>query len=175
MTNYIVISAMGTDKPGIVEKLSGLAKENDCNLLDSKMSQMGSEFVLMMMLSGENQSIENFSDQLPALADKLELTTHIKKTNKLQEPVTHKLYQVSVSALDHPGIVHRVTRFFSEHQVNVATLNTQVTHAPHTGAPVFELNMDLQVNVNNDFEQTRVDFEEFCEKYDLDGELKAAG
>ena len=57
MDEYLVISVLGTDKPGIINQLASVVLDNECNILDTRMTVLGEEFALIMMISGNNQSI----------------------------------------------------------------------------------------------------------------------
>ena len=57
MQEYLVISAIGEDKPGIINGLSQAASECGCNILDTRMTVLGGEFALIMMISGQTDQI----------------------------------------------------------------------------------------------------------------------
>ena len=75
--------------------------------------------------------------------------------------------------MDHPGIVSGVTRFFSERGVNIRELSTETVRAAHTGAPVFNLMMEIEVADDSGIDDLRDGFEAFCAAEGLDGELVA--
>ena len=50
-----------------------------------------------------------------------------------------------MTAMDHPGIVQRVVRLLREDDVNIESLETQVTGAPLSGAPLFDLRLEATV------------------------------
>jgi len=52
MEQLIVISALGTDRPGIVEALSRAVLDRKGNILDSRMTVLGGEFAVLMLISG---------------------------------------------------------------------------------------------------------------------------
>src|SRR5512144_3087366 len=52
MKRLFAISAIGRDRPGIVADLAELIYECDCNLEDSSMTILGSEFAVLLLLSG---------------------------------------------------------------------------------------------------------------------------
>src|SRR5262249_15997720 len=48
----------GRDRPGIVADLAELIYECDCNLEDSSMTILGTEFAVLLLLSGEDADVE---------------------------------------------------------------------------------------------------------------------
>jgi glycine cleavage system transcriptional repressor len=53
MKKWFALSAIGRDRPGIVADLAELIYECDCNLEDSSMTLLGSEFAVLLLLTGE--------------------------------------------------------------------------------------------------------------------------
>src|SRR5437879_12155108 len=58
MRRWFVLSAIGRDRPGIVADLAELIYECDCNLEDSSMTILGSEFAVLLLLSGQGPDVE---------------------------------------------------------------------------------------------------------------------
>ena len=58
MKRWFALSAIGRDRPGIVADLAELIYECDCNLEDSSMTILGSEFAVLLLLTGEAPDVE---------------------------------------------------------------------------------------------------------------------
>ena len=58
MRRWFALSAIGRDRPGIVADLAELIYECDGNLEDSSMTQLGPEFAVLLLLSGEGADLE---------------------------------------------------------------------------------------------------------------------
>ena len=58
MRRWFALSAIGRDRPGIVADLAELIYECDCNLEDSSMTILGSEFAVLLLLSGQGPDVE---------------------------------------------------------------------------------------------------------------------
>src|SRR5437899_3294602 len=69
MKQWFALSAIGRDRPGIVADLAELIYECDCNLEDSSMTILGSEFAVLLLLTGEAAGVEQ---QLSAACKRLE-------------------------------------------------------------------------------------------------------
>ncbi len=165
--NYLVISAIGTDKPGIVNELAKACSGNQCNIIDSRMTVLGGEFAVIMMVSGSWNDIAKLETALQSLSKRLELTTTLKHTSaRAQSPSL--AYSVNVVALDNPGIVHEIAQFFSSRTINIDDLHTGTYSAPHTGTQMFSLTMTIRLAANTHIASLREDFLDFCDELNLD-------
>src|SRR5262245_66297954 len=114
MTRWFALSAIGRDRPGIVADLSELIYECDCNLEDSSMTILGSEFAVLLLLSGEGEDVER---RLSAGCKRLEWE---KRLTVLFRPLEGDEprraadrsagLECVVSGVDKAGIVARVAR-----------------------------------------------------------------
>src|SRR3569833_2667725 len=143
--NYLVISALGNDRPGIVNTLSKAVLDSGCNISHSRMAVLGGEFAVILMIHGTDAAVHAMQQQLPLLEEQLQLTL-IAKTTAPRRNEKHRLpYCVAVVAMDHPGIEHRITEILAAQQINIEELETATYAAPHTGAPMFTLTMPIAV------------------------------
>src|SRR5438067_8291182 len=108
---YLVLTAVGTDRPGLVAELTALLAEQGANIADSRMALLGGEFALVMLVTGTAEQLTAVSRDVVAVADRLGLQLIAKPTRSAAARRTGLLrsYTVNVHALDHPGIVHAVT------------------------------------------------------------------
>lgn len=165
--NYLVISSIGTDKPGIVNELAKACAVNQCNIIDSRMTVLGGEFAVIMMVSGSWNDIAKLETALQSLSKKLELNTTVKHTGER----THSrsmAYSVNVVALDNPGIVHEIAQFFSRQNINIDDLHTGTYCAPHTGTQMFSLTMTIGLASDTHIATMREEFLQFCDELNLD-------
>lgn len=173
----LIVFATGQDRPGIVDRIAGLAFESGANLEDSRMAILGGEFALVVLVSGRPEELERVKAGLPGLADELELTVQLKDTasgpevRKHVQP--HLRYRVRGVAMDHPGIVHKVTHVLAQNGINVARLDTSLCNAPVTGTPVFSLEIEVEVPAHVSAMSLRAQLQEVAEAEDIDLELKA--
>ena len=49
--NSLIISAVGSDRPGIVSEISGVITRHGGNVEESRMSRMGSDFAMIILIS----------------------------------------------------------------------------------------------------------------------------
>ena len=168
MQNRLVISALGQDKPGIVNELSKIIFDAGCNILDSHMSVMGGEFTIMLMTEGNWNNLAKLETALDPLGKKLDLIVSTKRTGDRSNKDQVLPYAVEVVAVDHPGIVTQLTGFFSQHSINIEELRTDCYAAPHTGTPMFTINMVIAIPANIHISTMREQFMNFCDEFNLD-------
>ncbi len=174
MNQSLVITAIGDDRPGIVNELTEVLLNASLNVEDSRMSVLGGEFVVMLLVTGSASSIDSIKQQKDSLAATLNLNLLIKPTTRRSNNDNHLSYQVTVEGMDNPGIVHKLARYFSQHSINIVNMHTASNHAPHTGTPMFSVNMRVDIPDKLDITQLENDFGELCDELSMDVEFKPA-
>lgn len=172
MEHYLVISALGEDRTGIIDELAKAASEARCNIADSRMVVMGLEFAIVMMLSGTWDAIAKLEAQLPTLGRKLDLILSSKRTQLRPAQKEALPYHVHVIALDNPGIVHEIANFFASQGINIEAMETSTYAAPHTGSQMFALGMTVNVPGRVHIASLRESFMVFCDDRNLDAMIE---
>ena len=172
MTAKLVISALGSDRPGLVDKLSNIIYSHALNIEDSRMTVLGGEFAILLLVAGESPSLEALQSQQGEIEQALNMSLLIKPTTASNTTDNVVPYTVEVTALDNPGIVHNITSFFSKRDINIINLQTEHYFAPHTGSPMFALHMTIGLSAEFDIAELRDAFLDACDELNLDAELK---
>ncbi len=170
--NQLVLSALGKDRPGIVDELSGTVFEFGCSIKDSRMTVLGGEFAILLLLEGPWNQLAKLENQLPELGKKLGLTIISKPTEDRSYGSESLSYIVDVVSLDHPGVVHKLASFFSMRNINIIDLATSSYAAPHTGTPMFSVRMQLSIPAATGIRELREEFLDFCDSLNLDATLE---
>ncbi|MCK0153086.1 glycine cleavage system protein R [Alcanivorax sp. S6407] len=171
MEQLIVISALGSDRPGIVESLSRAVLERQGNILDSRMTVLGGEFAVLMLVSGGEGTLAQLEADQASLSQELDLLITLKRTQRPDQRPASLPYEVEVVAMDNPGIVHEIANFFSSRSINIDDLHTGTYAAPHTGTPMFSLHLVLSMSAEQSVAQLRDAFLDFCEARNLDATM----
>lgn len=170
--NFLVISALGKDRPGIVDQFSKAVLEGGCNIADSRMTVLGGEFAILLMIEGNWNTLAKLEESLPVLEQKLEMTIIARRTEERQQSANLLPYAVDVVSLDHPGIVHHLASFFSNRNINIEDMTTSTYAAAHTGSPMFSVHMSVDIPADIHISTLRDDFMEFCDSMNLDAVLE---
>lgn len=168
MDNYLVITALGEDHPGIINRLAAAVAEAGCNVVDSRMTVLGGEFAVIQMVGGRWDALAKLENALPGLGDELGLHVHWKRTHDRAHTGDLLPYAVEVVAMDHPGIVHQLAQFFSARGINIRDLSTTRYPAAHTGTPMFAVNLLLEIPGSTQIAVLREEFLDFCDQLNLD-------
>jgi len=172
MENFLVITALGEDKPGIIDKLTETVMECNCNVIDSRMSVLGGEFAVMLMVSGKWNQLAKLEDTLNAANDPLGLVITCKRTESSKPTTDLMPYSIEVISIDQPGIVHELARFFSSRNINIHELNTTQYAAAHTGTPMFALQLTANIPASMHIAGLRDEFLDFCEIQNMDATIE---
>ena len=174
MSQQLVITALGADRPGIVNELSDALYSNQLNIEDSRMSVLGGEFAILLLVSGTMSAVDDFIAKSPQIGDALQMTLTVKATETQTASRSVIPYDVDVVAIDNPGIVHNLASFFSSRQINIVDLETGRYAAPHTGTSMFSLHMTVGVPADISITKLRDDFMTTCDDLNLDARFSIA-
>lgn len=173
MSNGLVITALGNDKPGIVKELSKTILEYGGNITESHMMVLGGEFAMMLLITGDDTILDKIKTRLNTIGDSLDLTLIAKETHSKSESQQRLPYQISVVAMDHPGIVHDISDFLSTRDLNIEEIETTTYPAAHTGTPMFSLDMTISIPANSSVHSLRDEFITFCDDLNLDATMES--
>lgn len=170
--NHLVISAIGKDRSGIIDELTKAVFDLGLNITDSRMTVLGGEFAILLLVDGQWNQLARLEDQVQELEQRLGLTIVTRRTEPRTASADLLPYMVEVVALDHPGIVHHLARFFSERGINIEDMTTTKYAAAHTGTPMFAVNMHVGIPSNIHISALRDEFMGFCDEMNLDAVLE---
>jgi glycine cleavage system transcriptional repressor len=171
MSQLIVISAVGTDRTGVVQDITKAVLACGGNIEESRMSTLGKEFAMLLLVSGSWHTLNRLEGALDKLTQDGSLTYSIRKTETRPAKGDHMPYAVDVVALDQQGIVFNLANFFTSRDIEIADVATRSYAAAHTGAPMFAVQMAINVPSSVHVSQLREEFHELCDRLNLDAIL----
>jgi glycine cleavage system transcriptional repressor len=169
---YFVLTAVGPDRVGIVDDLSGAVSAAGCNIEESKMAVLGGEFAVIMLASGQFGATDALATSLPALGEKLSLHIECRPTSHPRAGEKGRPYLLEAVSLDTPGIVHSVTAILRGHGINIEDLDADTAAAPWTGAPMFRLKAHLVIGPSVSIPRLKEELFRLQQEHDLDIALK---
>jgi len=101
-----------------------------------------------------------------------DFTFTIRKTGEREVRQDRMPYAVDVVSLDHEGIVFSLANFFAAHNVEISEVTTRSYAAAHTGAPMFAIQMTVNVPSSIPIAQLREEFLELSDRLNLDAILE---
>ena len=141
MISYI-LTAFGSDQPGIVSALSGLIKQNGGNIEISKMTKMGDQFVMTLLITLTKTESDNI---ISKIKNNNILNIQIHPTVKLENKKSTYSKKIKLSGADNEGIVHSLTKKLARNNINIIDLDTFINMAPISATPLFNLNATIEI------------------------------
>ncbi|MBK0099032.1 glycine cleavage system transcriptional repressor [Erwinia sp. S63] len=170
--HHLVITALGVDRPGIVNTITRHVSSCGCNIEDSRLAMLGDEFTFIMLLSGSWNAITLIESTLPMKGAELELLIVMKRTNARVTPPMPATVWVQVEVPDSPHLIERFTDLFDKHQMNIAELVSRITPAQEGVPPTLYIQMTAHSPDNHasaPFEQA---FNNLCEELHAQGSIR---
>jgi glycine cleavage system regulatory protein len=165
MTNYLVLTIIGDDKPGLVESLSQIIAENSGNWLESSMSQLDGKFAGILRVSVANQAVDKLISELESLSGDLKII--VEKAGiadgRDHENIIINSIELSVVGNDRSGIVREISHALASLSVSVEKLSTQCIAAPMSGEILFKASAQLKVPSSLDLDELQSVLEEIAD------------
>lgn len=139
----LILSVVGSDRPGLTEALAAAVLSAGGNWLESHLSRLGGLYVGSVLVELEPNRAEALRSAVRAVdAQGLE----VRIAPAVDAPATEgDALQFSLVGQDRPGIVHQVTEVLSGLAVNIETFETHISAEPHSGAPLFHMDARLRL------------------------------
>lgn len=140
MPRNFVLTLTGPDKIGFVNEVTKLLLDRGGNVETSRMTRLGGEFAILMLVSMPDDQLAGMEADLDGLAAR-----GYKVTTTRAEPVradAHRgwlPYRIEVRGSDHEGIIHEVARYLAGHNITIESVDSETTPAPMTGLPLFTM------------------------------------
>lgn len=150
MTNA-VLTAIGPDRPGLVEELSQFVFERGGNIETSRMVNLGGYFAIIVMIAGPEAAMRIMGEQLPALAQTTGLQTELLPARQREE-MQGGIYRLIARGRDRAGMLHQLSHLLRTLGINIDSVDTRVTpfsairpDEAHYEAGRFEMELVLAV------------------------------
>jgi glycine cleavage system transcriptional repressor len=172
---FLVLSALGPDRPGLVREVTSFITERGGNIEDSRMAVLGAEFGVLLLVSGTPDEIGRITQGVPTL----EKTTGLSFASRAtKSPEQHRRGEVApcvvvAETLNYEGIVKSVSTGLHQVGVNIVSLETSAYNAPVTGSPLFRLEARVDVPRGVTIRKVREAMERVAEEENIDIEVRS--
>lgn len=173
MSHELVVTAVGPDRPGIASDFTGHVHAAGGNLADSRMVNLRGQFSMLALVEGPSEVLEAVQKRLRDAAPAMGLAIHFAAAPKTA-PRQGVPFRLKTYSMDQPGIVHRVTSFLREQEINVEELETHLESAPFMGTPVFTMEILMLVPSGASVKALRRALEELGDALNCDVDLDPA-
>ena len=143
MSNYLALTVLADDRPGIIEDISEVIASNGGNWLESSMSRLAGKFAGILL-------VEVTEDRQPSLITKLDDLSAsgiriVAEPSKAVEPPAGQSVLLTVVGNDRAGIVSEISALLARQHVNLEELSTNCESAPMSAETLFRASAHIQL------------------------------
>jgi glycine cleavage system regulatory protein len=139
----MVLSVVGSDRPGLTKALAAAVLWAGGNWLESHLSRLGGLYVGSVLVELPADGVDALHSAVRSIdAQGLE----VRVAPAIEGPAEGgEEFHLGLVGQDRPGIVDQVTAVLSRLEANIETFRTSVSAEPYSGVPLF--NMDARVRL----------------------------
>jgi glycine cleavage system transcriptional repressor len=143
--SWLVVTAVGRDRPGIVSGVTRALLNLGCNLGETSMTRLRNEFAMILLVRlAASVGIDAARSALATVAEGLDLmiTLRALKDEEVQAIGTSGVgYILRLYGADRPGIVSAVTELLAREKFNITDLETRLLGGED--APVYVMVLEV--------------------------------
>lgn len=173
MSKALVLTLIGHDRPGLVERVSQVIADHDGSWEQSRMARLAGHFAGILQVRVPDGQADALADALGALSSE-GLTIHVQDSEPGVEAGDETLLDVEIVGQDRPGIVREIARAAAAVGVNVLSLESHVSPAPMSGETLFTARARLHAPPSLDVEALRESLEKIAEDLMADIHVRPA-
>jgi methionyl-tRNA formyltransferase len=144
MTTSLVVTAIGDDRPGIVNRLSDVARRFGANWAGSHMASLAGQFAGIVHLEIADADAEALAGALREL-EASGLHVVIAKGARTIAPEPRRKVRLELVGHDRPGIVRELSGSLAALGISIDELHTQIVSAAMSAGYLFKMKAQLAV------------------------------
>jgi glycine cleavage system regulatory protein len=138
----LILTVIGEDRPGIVERMSDHILAAGANWEESRMARLSGKFAGILRVRVDAARAQDLAQRLATLeAEGLKVIVERGRG----EAVASRTIGLELVGNDHPGIVRDISRALADHGVNIEELETEISSAPMSGEALFRARARLRI------------------------------
>jgi glycine cleavage system regulatory protein len=142
----LVLSVVGSDRPGLTEALARAVLSAGGNWLESHLSRLGGLYVGSVLIELEEGGVEGLRAGVGAVdAQGLEVRIAPAVEGAEGPGVPGEALDFTLVGQDRPGIVRQVTAVLSGLNANIEAFESRISAEPHYGAALFHMEARLRL------------------------------
>jgi len=136
----LILTAIGDDRPGLVEELATAIAAHGGNWLEASMAQLSGKFAGIVEVSVPPAQAAELISTLSGLQG---LKVSAETASPQQSAPAGRRLSLNLVGHDRIGIVKEVTQVLARHAVNVEDLQTRTSSAPMSAEILFHCEAEL--------------------------------
>ena len=173
MHQRAVLTAIGEDRPGLIEEVTEFLSARGGSVEESRMANLGGQFAIAVLIHGTQAAVERITDDIESLASKTGMRAQLTPVRPTPHVTPRSAYRLTGRALDQVGLVHAVASALARFQLNVESMETTLEPAPHTGAPTFAMDLEVSVPSGTDIDALKRELARVCDSLNIDWQFNA--
>ena len=161
MTTYLVLTAIGEDKPGLVESLAQVIADNSGNWLESSMSQLAGKFAGILRVSVSDKDADQLITALDSISDRLKLV--IERVDSEEPTESQHSVELNLVGNDRVGIIREISHVLARLSINVEQLSTECSPAPMSNDVLFKAKASLKIPADLDLDVLQKEIERLAD------------
>lgn len=149
---YLALSLMGPHSPELVDLVARAVGEAHANIEDSRMTRLGAEFAMLVLVSVERRRQPQLQSALEEVARLHGLGLLVRETSR-PPGAPGTAVHVELNGLDHEGVLRALTRHLAEQGMEVEDLEARVSPPSATQVPRATVSLKIQVPAELTLEQ----------------------
>lgn len=146
MRKQLVLTAVGRDKPRIVEEFTKLILHFDGNIEATRMVRLGGDFAMLVFVSAPEDRVFELRKAVDDLHyTKFDVLTRLSEVDDEADEEHESRCTITVLGADHMGIINQVAQYLSEQGISLESMHTEVSAAPMSGTPLFTMSAEVVV------------------------------
>jgi glycine cleavage system regulatory protein len=155
LATSLVLTLLGPDRPGLVERLSQVLVDHEGNWVESRMAQLAGQFAGILRVALPANRVAAFKTACLALATEGLQVLLVDARDVSRDLPARRILKLELIGQDRPGIVREISQALVQTGVNVEELNTGVESAPMSAELLFFAKARLSVPVELSTERLR--------------------
>jgi glycine cleavage system regulatory protein len=173
MLATLVMTVIGSDRPGLVQMVAARVADHGGNWLESRMCRLGGQFAGILRVEVETKRRDELVNALRTLeVDGLRVIIHAEGA-AAEQRAQGALARIELVGTDRPGILRSVSGVFAAHGVNVEELESERVNAAMDGGMLFQARATVFVPANVKLSAVRTDLEKIAADLMVDLKLEA--
>ncbi len=183
MLATLVMTVIGVDRPGLVERVAARVADHGGNWLESRMCRLGGQFAGILRVEVADERRDELVNALRTLeVDGLEVIIHAEngvapgdRGTATGDGAKGSLVTIELVGNDRPGILRGVSGVFAAHGVNVEELTSERVNAPMDGGVLFKARATVLVPAHVKLASVRADLERLAADLMVDLKVQPVG
>ncbi len=158
MRNALILTLIGPDKPGLVERVSATLSAHDANWRQSSMSRLAGKFAGILIASVDSRSLQPLTRSLHAL-ESSGLRVIVETDQDANAALSGQQITLELIGHDKPGIVHEISRILVSQGVSIEQFESSVMSGPMSAEQLFKAHAKLCIPASIDLDQLQATLE----------------